>query len=252
MIIKDVTPAAPAREVIVVESEAQLVRHSYVNPGPELLRASGTWTVSSETEGSGLLLDLAAKGLLRPGHVLVQSPYNTEIYYRADDARVAASEEKHFIFTQLCRLLGATRVTQEVVERHEDNRVQKLSAEAGKSPWKFKAVGQDQAEQRLASRIALDDTYFGHAADVAAALELLGKHNLVGDPFLTSCVDARSGGNELTSRSWTVELSQEVERKMDLVARLVVEKLINAEVTASTNWLSKKSYRAHYSVTFAS
>lgn len=247
----DITPAPSDREVIVVETETQLVRHSFVDPGPRLLRTSGTWTVSDETEGSALLQDLAAKGLLRPGQVLVQSPYDPANYYRAADARVGASEEKHFIFTRLCRLLGATRVTQEVVERHEDKRVQKLSAEAGKGPLKFKSSGQDQAETRLASRIALDDKYAGHAADINAALDLLSKHSLVDDPFLMSCVDARSGGNELTSRSWTVELSQEIERKMDLAARLVIAKLITADVSGSGNWLTKKSYRAHYSVTFA-
>ena len=248
---RDSTPSPPDREVIVVETETQLVRHSYVDPGPELLRAPGTWTVSNETEGSELLRDLAAKGLLRPGHILVQSPYDDSTYFRAADARVNASEEKHFIFTQLCRLLGATRVIQEIVERHEEKGVRKLSAEAGKGPFKIKLSGQDQAETRLASRIALDDTYAGHPANTDAAVSLLGKHGLLSDPFLMSCLDARSGGNELTSRTWTVELSQEVEHKLALASRLVVAKLVTAEGSGSADWLTKKSYRAHYSVTFA-
>lgn len=247
----DITPAPADREVIVVETETQLVRHSYVDPGPELLRASGTWTVSNETEGSELLQDLAAKGLLRPGQILVQSPYDPATYFRAADARVNASEEKHFIFTQLCRLLGATRVTQEIVERHEEKGVHKLSAEGGKGPFKLKLSGQDQAETRLASRIALDDNYAGHPADTEAAVALLGKHGLLADPFLTSCLDARSGGNELKSRTLTVELSQEVEHKLALASRLVVAKLVTVDGSGSADWLTKKSYRAHYSVIFA-
>lgn len=252
MSARDSTPAPPDREVIVVETETQLVRHSYVDPGPELLRASGTWTVSEETEGSDLLRDLAAKGLLRPGQILVQSPYDPSKYFRATDARVNASEEKHFIFTQLCRLLGATRVTQEVVERHEEKGVHKLSAEAGKGAFKFKLSGQDQAETRLASRIALDDRYAGHPADIEAAKALLAKQGLLGDPFLRSCVDARSGGNELTSRTWTVELSEEVEHKLALAARLVKTKLVTVDGSGSADWLTTKSYRAHYSVAFTS
>lgn len=248
---RDITPPPPDREVIVVETETQLVRHSYVDPGPDLLRASGTWAVSDETEGSELLRELAAKSLLRPGQILVQSPYDPATYFRATDARVNASEEKHFIFTQLCRLLGATRVTQEIVERHEEKGVHKLSAEAGKGTFKLKLSGQDEAETRLASRIALDDKYAGHPANIDAAMALLGKHGLLGDPFLMSCLEARSGGNELTSRTWTVELSQEVEHKLALASRLVVAKLLTAEGSGSADWLTKKSYRAHYSVTFA-
>lgn len=249
---RDITPPPPDREVIVVETETQLVRHSYVDPGPDLLRSPGTWTVSDETQGSDLLRDLAVKGLLRPGQILVQSPFDPSTYFRAGDARVNASEEKHFIFTELCRLLGATRVTQEIVERHEDKSVQKLSAEAGKGTFKLKLSGQDEAETRLASRIALDDKYAGHPADIQAAMTLLQKHGLLSDPFLMSCLDARSGGNELTSRTWTVELSQEVEHKLALAARLVVAKLLTVDANGSAQWLSKKSYRAHYSVTFAS
>lgn len=250
MSTSDITPPPPDRDVIVVETETQLVRHSYVDPGPELLRAPGIWTVSDETEGSTLLRDLAARGLLRPGQILVQSPYDPATYFRAADARVNASEEKHFIFAQLCRHLGATRVTQEIVERHEEKGVYKLSAGGGKGLFKLKMSGQDQAETRLASRIALDDQYVGQAADIEAAVALLGKLGLVGDPFLMSCVEARSGGNELTSRTWTVELSQDVEHKLSLASKLVVGKLVTVDGTGSADWLTKKSYRAHYSVTF--
>ena len=49
----------------------------------------------------------------------------------------------------------------------------------------------------------------------------------------------------------TVELSQEVEHKLALVSRLVVAKLLTVDGSGSASWLTKKSYRAHYSVAFA-
>ena len=60
-----------------------------------------------------LVQDLVDSGLVRPGAVLIQSPFDKNTYENSMQAVERFALEKHLHFSTLCMYLGAREVTVE-------------------------------------------------------------------------------------------------------------------------------------------
>jgi hypothetical protein len=79
-----------------------------------------------------VLNNILDAGLDRPNTILVQSPFDPEKYVDAAEAIDQFALEKHTLLSNLCQLLGATKISVTQMERVTNGKVQEFSAEAGR------------------------------------------------------------------------------------------------------------------------
>ncbi|NJN24020.1 MAG: hypothetical protein HC810_06000 [Acaryochloridaceae cyanobacterium RL_2_7] len=105
------------RKAILVVSPHELDRLEYTPEGSELLLSEQIHLlVPSYVTTSDLEEKLDGSGLLEPGTLLIQSPYDTSDYVMLDKASSTFALTKYLHFTTLCGLLGAREVTVEQIE----------------------------------------------------------------------------------------------------------------------------------------
>ncbi len=102
------------RRMIVALSEAEYDRCGYDDEGRALLADSGTWVVPvplpEEARKAPTVQRLLDQAVLFEGQVLLQSPYRFDDYAPAESYTERMAIRKHFLFSELCRRLGAKRV----------------------------------------------------------------------------------------------------------------------------------------------
>jgi hypothetical protein len=248
------TPQDNARRIVLVVTQAELDRCSYDDEGADLLRTPGVWLVpdsaAHEQLADPVIARLDRAGLMVAGNVLVQMPYDPDVYETADEAPQRAAERKHLIFTELCQLLGSTRVHLEVLNTKSDKGEARVDLTGSRPAVTAKGQLEKKTAQALAATMTLDDRYVGGAPDIEAAESLLERTRLSSDHLMESLVRARSSGNKLQSRKYTLELSRESSRHVKAAAQLKVPGFITVNGSAVHHTTSTLKYHATYEVSF--
>ncbi len=168
------------------------------------------------------LQGLADSALLRPGSVLVQSPFDPDSYAEASSAEADFALAKHMHFSKLCMHLGAKSVS--VVQVDEEASSDKSSTMVGaKKGVASASLGTDSEELRkLKARMSLTDEFEGGDADIDGAVTHLRRCGLWGDASMRALIEMRSGGaaNGLKSRKLNLSLSSEAKSNLKVAARL--------------------------------
>jgi hypothetical protein len=254
--MKDEFPQLPEhRRLIVVLDEDEYGRCSYDADGTELLRSPETWVtpfpLSDRVRRDTLVQQLLAAGKLNPGAVLLQSPFSSDEYEPVEDAPERYAVRKHFIFTELCRRLGAKSVSVAVVESNTKEGNTEVQVSGGKLKMGAEIRGKHARLADLASSLKLTEQYVGGDADRNGAQALLESVQLTTDPVLTSLVDARSNGSNLMrQRTYTVEVTRETTARLEVLAKVKVPLFVH--VTGDLKRLSreKETFRVTYEVNF--
>jgi hypothetical protein len=248
------TPRDSARRLVIVLTQAGLDRCSYDDDGADLLRTPGVWLIpdsaAQERPDDPLIAKLDRAGLMLPGNVLVQMPYDPDDYETAEDAHQRAAERKHLIFTELCQLLGATRVHLKVLETQSDKGEARVDLTGSRPAVTGKGHVERKTAEALAATMTLDDRYVGGAADIEKAEALLETTRLTSDSLMGQLVRARSTGNRLRSRKYTVDLSRESSRHVKAAAQLKVPGFLSVDASALQLTTSALKYHATYEVSF--
>ncbi len=248
------TPRDSARRLVVVLTQAGLDRCSYDDDGADLLRTPGVWLVpdsaAQEQPDDPLIAKLDRAGLMLPGNILVQMPYDPDDYETADEAHQRAAERKHLIFTELCQLLGATRVHLKVLETQSDKGEARVDLTGSRPAVTGKGHVERKTVEALAATMTLDDRYVGGAADIEKARALLEATRLTSDPLMGQLVRARSTGNKLRSRKYTVDLSRESSRHVKAAAQLKVPGFLSVDAGSLKHTTHALKYHATYEVSF--
>lgn len=162
---------------------------------------------------------LSAQNKLRPGELLVQSPYNPLLYESADSAVTEFAVAKFMLLTRVCQLLGATSVKVDSVNAR--TRGQDVSAAAGaRVGGHAGSVGVDHSLSRnVRERLQLRHTFVGREPDIDGARRVLADNGLAGDTTLESLIEMRAADNRLTKREIRLSLTQESVRNLHVAAR---------------------------------
>jgi hypothetical protein len=247
-------PRDSARRLIIVLTQAELDRCEYDVEGAELLRAPGVWLVSdsaAQTDVSDpLVAGLDRSGLLSAGNVLMQMPYDPDVYEPVEDAPQRAAERKHLIFTELCQLLGATRVRLEVIETQSEKGEARVTLKGSTRSVSADGEVAKKSAEALAATMTLDDRYVGGDPEIAASEELLERTGLNTDPLMRSLINARRVGNVLHSRKYTVDLSRESSRQLKIAAQVKVPVFMSLSANVQTLTTAAEKHRATYEVSF--
>ena len=233
------------RKAILVLQQHDVERCGYERGAARALLDEEAYILQFPFEVDGTapaaLQNIVAAGIGRPGHVLVQSPYDADSY---EDATVAVERfavAKHMYFSTLCMHLGAKEVTVEQID---------LKTKHGRTTFDLKAerlgagakvdVNLDEYE-KLRQQMHLHDEFEGGPPDLAAAEQLLRRTGLWGDTTMRTLLDMRRDGtNRLSSRKLVLALTSEAKSNLNVVARLAIPKFI--KLTAEYDRVVKEQH----------
>ncbi len=198
-------------------AQALLDEEAYVLPFPLQLHGDAPLA----------LRNIVDAGLVRPGSMLVQSPYDSDSYEEAALAPQRFALAKHMYFSRLCMHLGAKEVVVEQID---------LTTRSGKTSLDVKGerhgvggqVGIRTEElEKFRAHMHLRDEFEGGAANIDAADGLLRRTGLVNDLNLRTLIEMRrDNSNPIKSRKLVLNLSSETKNNLNVVGRLKVPAFI--------------------------
>ena len=105
------------RKTVLVLNQQDIDALHYEEGGADLLLNEEVYILSSSLQESNpVIQDLVDSGLVQPGAVLIQSPFDKNIYENSMQALRRFALDKHLHFSTLCMYLGARAVTIEQSE----------------------------------------------------------------------------------------------------------------------------------------
>lgn len=229
------------RKAILVISPHELDRLEYIPEGNELLLSEQVHLlVPSHLTTNDLEEKLDSRGLLEPGNLLIQSPYDNSDYVVFDKASSTFALTKYLHFTTLCGLLGAREVTVEQIEVKTltGKQIFKGSIDSLHSDGSIEVVNRTFEEIR--NNIRLQSKFGGSDPDLEKAEAHLRQYQLLNDMSMKSLIDQRKGRNPIKSRELTLSLSEESKRNFQVVGNIKVP--VYANLQAQIEKVSKEVY----------
>lgn len=165
-----------------------------------------------------LLEQLIRLNKVRPGALLVQSPFNPDEYEYADAAATTFAVEKGMLLSELCQLLGAKSVETERVAASRDKSGSQQGFRGRVRGVVFAARVSRDIEKRVRDSLRVSDQFPGTEPDVAEAVRFLARNGLEGDSTLASLVRLRERRNSLHKRDVVVSLTQESTENLKVAA----------------------------------
>lgn len=202
--------------------------------------------LTRQSEVPQALKNILNAGLARPGHMLVQSPYDTETYEEAAQAPQRFALAKHMYFSMLCMHLGAKEVVVEQIDLRTHVGKRTLNVKGEQSGGNAQTAIETEDLEQFRAQLNLRDEFEGGSPDIAAAEQLLRRTGLMADQNMRSLVEMRrDGANKLKSRKLVLSLSNEAKSNLNVVGRLNVPKF----VTLSAEYKRVAEERQEYTLT---
>ena len=179
------------------------------------------YPLAADEPDSQALQNIIDADLLRPGTVLLQSPYDRNAYVDLSQATDQFAIEKLRHFSRLCQYLGARDVTVEQVEVSKDSssEVYELNGKAPVGNLDVKI--ENKASSSLARKFSINTSFRGGKSNTESAEKYLRDKQLWGDVVMRSLVEQCSDeDNQILEQKVTISLSSESKRSLGVVARL--------------------------------
>jgi hypothetical protein len=167
-----------------------------------------------------LFNELMEQQVLRPGIVLVQSPFISGTYSDETEAELRFERQQLQLVAQLCQILGATHVKSErsslnVKTVSTSTRV-KVQKKAGRLiPWAGEGSVKTEESEKWEQRLAVNDQFDGGPPAIEEARRFLERYSL-DDPEIVSLVELRAGG--LKKREITVSYAGREDKNLTIAA----------------------------------
>lgn len=236
------------RRLILIANRGELQKiqkdPKYSSWGSELLLNEQLYLLSYPvTDTNDIIKELDNCGLLNPGTLLIQNPYNSLEYTEAVEAFSTFALAKYLHFSYFCNLLGAKRVSIEKIEM-KTNEGKILHSGTLKSPYLSSVGGDIEFEksvwEKINSRMSLNDNFSGSEPDISAATDYLNKYRLQGDLNMKTLLDMRAGPNQPKSREITLSLTRESRKNIKAAFSLDIP--IYADLKQQIENIKKESY----------
>lgn len=184
--------------------------------------------------------ELIQRGQLKPGSVLVLSPFGTGRYADEFDAELVFEHEKLQLVSRLCQLLGAIRVKSDAETFRLETQSTRAKAKVGKKVGRVRVAGVEgqvdlKIDEEWKQRLVIDDHYPGGQPDIAAAEAFVLQHNLE-DPLIRSLVEARGAANPLSERNLTVTFEGRRDANLNVAAAVHLPQVsVEGEMSRQTS-----------------
>lgn len=192
------------------------------------------------------------KPMIAPNIVLIQSPYNCDIYEAGTDAMYKFSVSKHVIASQLFRMLGCKELQVIQLDFHGAKETRQFNI-AGEHP-ELKAEFQYLSinEKSLFSEVKLKEVYDGSKPRIQQAYDYLTKHYLTNDSNLMGLIEKRSDEeNKMHEYHLQVTLTQETKHTVDFLGNIGIPHfLVNLRTNVTTIAKNTTQYKVTYKALF--
>lgn len=218
------------RKAVIVLPQHDIEKCAYEPGAAQLLLDEEAYVlqfpVRPHAEGSTALRNIIDAGLARAGTILIQSPFDPDVYEEASIATQRFALAKHMHFSMLCMYLGAKEVSVEQIDlRTKTGKISiDVKGEHSKIAGVKASVKTDAEElEHFRAQMNLLDEFTGGPPDVDAAERLLRRTGLLADPNMRSLIEMRrEGTNQLLTRRLVLSLSSEARSNLNVVGRLKV------------------------------
>ncbi len=236
------------RRALVVLNRGDYDGLNYREGGADLLYGEDVFPLAwPGTAPSPVLAELGARGLLRPGAVLLQSPFDVDDYEDAGDAATHFAIAKHLHFCRVCQHLGAKKVKaeQRVAMTEKERVVAQLDVAHVAAAGTAKVT--DERLAKLDASLRIEHLFDGGEPDVDGALEYVRRHGLGADRVIKDLIEAaRIRNNRTKSQMLTVQLSTEAKRQLEVATRIAVPAYLTA---IEANVKVAREQKSEFSVT---
>ena len=220
------------RKTVLVLNQQDIDALHFEEGGADLLLNEEVYILpSSLQESNPAVQDLIDSGLVRPGAILIQNPFDMNMYENLVQAVERFALEKYMHFSKLCMYLGAREVTVDQIE-YKNTKGTEIYRFEGSVLMKGSGDGEVKNEEvvSLSNRLTLKNTFTGGKPDVGAARELLKQTGLSGDVNMRSLIDLRRNPNNLlTSQEIKMNVTREVKRNFNVLANLNIPAYLSAK-----------------------
>ena len=247
-------PDEPSRrKIVVILKPEDIEALRFDEDGPALLLNEEVHILSSHSSNPDPDVQrLIDQGLVKPEAVLVQNPFDKNLYQDKPEAVEQFALAKHLYFSTLCGLLGAREVEIEQIRRKKGERENSVSLEGGIPKAGVEGSGESKELELFRSRLALKDEFEGGEPDTEAATELLQRTGLSGDANMRGLLNVFQGQNiKMKSRTLELNLTTEVHRNLKVLANLKVPKfLASLEADHDSKVQEQTEYTLNITVNF--
>ena len=203
------------------------------------------------TEKEPLLQNLQKSGLLRPNTVLIQSPFNTDVYEDASVCVKRFAVSKHLFFSAFCKALGAKEVSVNQIELRNSRGLYKFDASGERLGTTAELSAEKEDVEKLRSELVLKDVFDGGAPNIELATEIINKHSLQNEPVMTSLLDAfTTTENPFKERMLSLSLTSEVNKCLTIVANLDIPAVIKIGANYRQTFETQTEYYLTLKVVF--
>ena len=219
------------RKAVLVLNQTDVDNLRLKKDGAELLLNDEIYILPYPPQQSiRVVQDLIDSGIARPGTVLIQSPFDRNIYQNSTQAVERFAMDKHIHFTTLCMYLGARKVTVEQIDFKNTMGKTTVSLEGESMGVGGNVKIENKELDSFQSKLTLTDIFKGGSPDVPAARELLRQTGLSGDAYMRTLLDIRQNpNNSIKSRQLRLNMATETQRNLNVLANLNVPAYLSLE-----------------------
>lgn len=186
--------------------------------------------------------------LNKPGLVLVQSPYDENVYQPIDQAENKFALEKFMYFSLLCNYLGAKKFNAQQGENENNSSNLDVIIYANGAAAGGETKNKYSFDSEIKKQLNLNDNFTGGEPNMVAAEELLRNTGLFTDVTMRSLVEARKNTmNSFLSRKLTLVLNSDIRRAFDSLNK--IKTIAGASLDISAQAASQKSIEYFLEIT---
>lgn len=256
------------RRAIYILEDSHIDALEYEDGGPRILLSKEIQIVSYEqlmtdAQNIAYLARIRNSNSFGATTLLVQSPFEADVYEELSDAPSNFAIEKYFKISEVCQLLGAKSLKIEEVQAREERRGAEARNRADvnllhEGSGSISTTFEMEAAKQLKSKLSMHDTFHGSAPNPNAAKSVLRDAGIQ-DALLDSLIQQRSVETNLISgKSLTLSLSSESKRNLNVTIDALMngpaflKKIIGVNIEGGLNaeHFSKLNYELTVTIKF--
>lgn len=209
---------------------------------PEIASHQEVYVVDiSSVDPAKVPFEIMGNPPIKPGILLVQSPYLDSVYADVVEAEERFAVAKHMSFCTFVGLLGAKKVTVKQVEISTKDSSLKIDTTANDGLATGKAGALYEEWQKIKNDVTLVREFKGSLPDLARAEQFLRERNLTGESKMRALIDsAKFSQNPMKSAELTMNLSNDSSSNLKLAASLDAQM---GSVSLDLNRKTKNSFQ---------
>ncbi|MBR8834386.1 MAG: hypothetical protein DSM106950_10215 [Stigonema ocellatum SAG 48.90 = DSM 106950] len=188
-----------------------------------------------------LFRKLEQDGLLSPGNLLIQNPYDTDKYVEAVEATSSFTVQKALHFSYFCQLLGAKKVFIDRMEviNTEGKIIFNTNIKGNSLPASGNVGTENTSFEKIKSQLKLDDSFIKIEPNVTEAEKYLNQHH-IGDIIMNDLLQRCKKRLLLQSREVVLSLTKESQKNLKIALSIDIPLYIN--LTSQIDRLKKDLY----------